>query len=100
FQHIWEHQKRSHLTWLYSITLCQKKTGFEVAKEILKAKPEQKILFITSFGDEIESKLDELGNTKSVTVLEKAFNSSILTEWLDQIIKEDTTDKILQLNRI
>lgn len=77
-----------------------KKTGFEVAKEILKAKPEQKILFITSFGDEIESKLDELGNTKSVTVLEKPFNSSILTEWLDQIIKEDTTDKILQLNRI
>ncbi|MEM3024213.1 MAG: response regulator [Candidatus Nitrosotenuis sp.] len=77
-----------------------KKTGFEVAKEILKAKPEQKILFITSFGDEIESKLDELGNTKSVTVLEKPFNSSILTEWLDQIIKEDTTNKILQLNRI
>lgn len=77
-----------------------KKTGFEVAKEILKVRPEQKILFITSFGDEVESRLDEFGNTKNIAVLEKPFNSSILTEWLDQIIKEDTTNKILQLNHI
>ncbi|MEO9308997.1 MAG: response regulator [Nitrososphaera sp.] len=76
-----------------------KKTGLDVAKEILKTKPEQKILFITSFGDEIESKLDEVGNTKNITVFEKPFNSSTLTEWLDQIIKDDTTNKILELNR-
>lgn len=77
-----------------------KKTGFEVAKEILKVRPEQKILFITGFGDEVESKLVELGNAKNIAVLEKPFNSSMLTEWLDQIIKEDTTNKILELNRI
>jgi DNA-binding NtrC family response regulator len=76
-----------------------KKTCLDVAKEILKTKPEQKILFITSFGDEIESKLDEVGNTKNITVFEKPFNSSTLTEWLDQIIKDDTTNKILELNR-
>ncbi|MEW6043611.1 MAG: response regulator [Thermoproteota archaeon] len=76
-----------------------KKTGFEVAKEILKVQPEQKILFITGFGDEIESKLDELGISKNIIVLEKPFNSSTLTEWLDRIIKEDTTKKILELSR-
>ncbi|MEM3063749.1 MAG: response regulator [Candidatus Nitrosotenuis sp.] len=76
-----------------------KKTGFEVAKEILKVRYDQRILFITGFGDEIEAKLDELGNTKNIAVLEKPFNSSTLTEWLDRIIKEDTTNKILELNR-
>lgn len=75
-----------------------KKTGIEVAKEIIKVKPKQKILFITGFGEEIESKLHEFGDSKNIIVLEKPFNSSSLTDALEHIIKEQTTDKILTMS--
>jgi two-component system cell cycle response regulator CpdR len=72
-----------------------KKTGFDVAKEILKVKPGQKILFITAFGDELESKIEELGNDKDISILEKPFNSSSLIEKIELVLKEETTNKIL-----
>jgi len=52
-----------------------KKTGFEVAKEILAMNREQRIIFITSFGEEIAQNLAELNGGDNVDVLEKPFNS-------------------------
>lgn len=72
-----------------------KKTGFDVAKEILKVRPSQKILFITGFGDELESKIEELGQEKDISILEKPFNSSSLIEKIEQVLKEETTNKVL-----
>ena len=72
-----------------------KKTGFDVAKEILKVRPNQKILFITGFGDELESKIEELGQGKDISILEKPFNSSSLIEKIELVLKEETTNKIL-----
>lgn len=50
-----------------------KKNGFETAKEILSMMPNQKILFITAFGDEILTKMDFKGN--NVGLIQKPFNS-------------------------
>jgi DNA-binding response OmpR family regulator len=72
-----------------------KKTGFEVAKEILGVKPSQKILFITGFGDEVESKIEELGKGANINVLEKPFNSSNLIEIIERHLKEELANKIL-----
>lgn len=72
-----------------------KKTGFDVAKEILKVRPSQKILFITGFGDELESKIVELGKDKDIGILEKPFNSSSLIEKIEQAFKEETNKVLL-----
>ncbi len=72
-----------------------KKTGFDVAKEILKVRPNQKILFITGFGDELESKIEELGQGKDISILEKPFNSSSLIEKIELVLKEETANKVL-----
>lgn len=63
-----------------------KKNGFETAKEILGMMPNQKILFITAFGDEILTKMDFKGN--NVGLIQKPFNSVDLVnkvEGLSQI---------------
>ena len=49
-----------------------KKDGVETAKEILGMVPNQKILFITAFGDSI-SKMDFEGN--NIELIQKPFNS-------------------------
>jgi DNA-binding response OmpR family regulator len=73
-----------------------KKTGFEVAKEILDITPSQKILFITGYGDEVEAKIDGLGKGKNISVLEKPFNSSKLIEIIEHYLKEELANKVLQ----
>jgi FixJ family two-component response regulator len=73
-----------------------KKTGFEVAKEILDITPNQKILFITGYGDEVEAKIDGLGKGKNISVLEKPFNSSKLIEIIEHYLKEELANKVLQ----
>lgn len=50
-----------------------KKNGYETAKEILSMMPNQKILFITAFGDEILTKMDFKGN--NIGLIQKPFNS-------------------------
>lgn len=50
-----------------------KMNGFETAKEILKMTPNQKILFITAFGDEVMTKMDFEG--PNIGLIQKPFNS-------------------------
>lgn len=50
-----------------------KKNGFETAREILGMVPNQKILFITAFGDEILTKMDFKGD--NIGLIQKPFNS-------------------------
>ena len=64
-----------------------KKNGFETAREILDMVPNQKILFITAFGDEILAKMNLKGD--NVGLIQKPFNS------LDLINK---VEGVLQLN--
>jgi CheY-like chemotaxis protein len=73
-----------------------KKTGLEAAKEILDANPKQKILFITGYGEEVETKAEGLGNGKNVSVLEKPFNSSKLIDIIENYLKEELANKVLQ----
>jgi len=64
-----------------------KKNGFETAREILDMVPNQKILFITAFGDEVLTKMDLKGD--NIGLIQKPFNS------LDLISK---VEGALQLN--
>ncbi|MCA2003204.1 MAG: response regulator [Candidatus Nitrosotenuis sp.] len=57
-----------------------KKNGLETAKEILQIRPDQRILFISSFGDELTPKLRALSNGTNIDVLEKPFNSQSLIQ--------------------
>ncbi|HEY8110795.1 MAG: response regulator [Nitrososphaerales archaeon] len=50
-----------------------KKNGFETAREILNMVPNQKILFITAFGDEVLTKMDFKG--PNIGLIQKPFNS-------------------------
>lgn len=50
-----------------------KKNGFETAREILQMVPNQKILFITAFGDDLQTKMGFMGN--NVGLIQKPFNS-------------------------
>ena len=63
-----------------------KKNGFDTAKEILAAKPGQPILFISSFGDELESKIQETG-WSNVQVMEKPFSAISLVNKVEGCIK-------------
>lgn len=64
-----------------------KKNGFDTAKEILTAKPTQSILFISSFGDELESKIQETGWGNNVQVVEKPFSAISLVSKVVECIK-------------
>lgn len=66
-----------------------KKNGFEVAQEIIQARPDQKILVITSFDDVISSKLKQSGLQKRVQVIEKPFNSSVLINRIEEEAKQE-----------
>ena len=70
-----------------------KKTGLDVAKEILNMRSDQKILFISSFGQELESKVAELG--RNIDVLEKPFNSSNLINKVEQEYEDEITHKVI-----
>jgi CheY-like chemotaxis protein len=72
-----------------------KKTGFEVAKAIHQTNPNQKMLIITSFEDELSSKLKEDGMHNYVEVIEKPFNSSILINKIEQEANQEKTNHIL-----
>lgn len=50
-----------------------KKDGFETAREILEMVPNQKILFITAFGEDLQKKTGHMGN--NVGLIQKPFNS-------------------------
>lgn len=72
-----------------------KKTGFEVAQEILQNKPDQKILIITSFDDTITAKLKQSGLQKSIQVIEKPFNSSVLINKIEEENKQELASHVL-----
>jgi two-component system cell cycle response regulator CpdR len=72
-----------------------KKTGFDVAQEILTARPNQKILIITSFDDTIAAKLKQIEGAKNIEVIEKPFNSSILINKIEQEAKQKATHVLI-----
>lgn len=65
-----------------------KKTGAQAAKEILAKNPNQKILFISGFGDEVESQIEEAGWRKNIQVVEKPFSSTSLVNKVEQVFQE------------
>lgn len=72
-----------------------KKNGFEAATEILEARPNQRILFITSFGDEVASRLSDLSRGDNVDYLEKPFNSISLIQKVELEIEEQNKTQIV-----
>ncbi|QLH08994.1 response regulator [Candidatus Nitrosotenuis sp. DW1] len=64
-----------------------KKNGFETAREILNITPNQKILFITAFGDEILTKMDFKG--PNVGLIQKPFNSIDLINKIEGLTQLD-----------
>ncbi len=74
-----------------------KKNGLETAKEILQIRPDQRILFISSFGDELTPKLRALSNGTNIDVLEKPFNSQSLIQKVEfEIEGQVQTGLVLQ----
>lgn len=74
-----------------------KKNGLETAKEILQIRPDQRILFISSFGDELTPKLRALSNGTNIDVLEKPFNSQSLIQKVEfEIEGQVPTGLVLQ----
>ena len=77
-----------------------KKNGFETAREILSMVPNQKILFITAFGDEILTKMDLRGD--NIGLIQKPFNSLDLinkvegVSQLNEGIKYQSNTKLFQ----
>lgn len=71
-----------------------KKNGFDTAKEILSINPNQKILFISGFGDEIESKIQEAGWSKNIQVVEKPFSAVSLVSKVEQEFKQEPSKKL------
>lgn len=65
-----------------------KKNGLDVAKEILEQNPNQNLFFISSFGDEVESKIADLGWNKKVQFVEKPFSSDGLVKKVEKQFKE------------
>lgn len=65
-----------------------KKNGLEAAKVILEQNPSQNICFISSFGDEVESKIVDLGWDKKVQFVEKPFSSDDLVKKVEKQFKE------------
>jgi CheY-like chemotaxis protein len=72
-----------------------KKDGFEAAQEILKARPNQKIIVITSFDDTIASKLRQNDLDKTIEVIEKPFNSSVLINKIEQCATQEKASHVL-----
>lgn len=72
-----------------------KKNGFETAKEILAVKPDQRILFITSFGEKMTTMLSELSNGTNIDIIEKPFNSISLIQKIEYEIQEQDTSSVL-----
>lgn len=64
-----------------------KKNGFETAKEILGMTPNQKILFITAFGDEVLTKMDFKG--PNIGLIQKPFNSVDLINKVEGLLQLD-----------
>ena len=65
-----------------------KMNGLEAAKEIFAKNKNQNICFISSFGDELESKLADLGWGNRVQFVEKPFSSSSLVKKVERQFKE------------
>ncbi|HEX9845450.1 MAG TPA: response regulator [Candidatus Nitrosotenuis sp.] len=72
-----------------------KKTGFDVAKEILETKPNQKIMIITGFDDEISAKLKQSDMGKNIEVIEKPFNSSVLINKIERETMKEKASHVL-----
>lgn len=70
-----------------------KKNGFDVAKEILTANQNQKILFISGFGEEVESKIEDAGWRKNIQVIEKPFSAVTLMSKVEQECKGEITNR-------
>lgn len=64
-----------------------KKNGFETAREILSMAPNQKILFITAFGDEVLTKMDFKG--PNIGLIQKPFNSVDLINKVEGLTQLD-----------
>ena len=64
-----------------------KKNGFETAREILNMIPNQKILFITAFGDEVLTKMDFKG--PNIGLIQKPFNSVDLINKVEGLTQLD-----------
>ena len=65
-----------------------KMNGLEAARQIMEINPNQNILFISSFGDELESKIAELGWGKKIQFVEKPFSSVSLVNKVEKQIRE------------
>lgn len=65
-----------------------KKNGFEAAKEIMAINPTQCIFFISSFGDEIASKIAEMGWKEKTQFVEKPFSSAVLLNKVEKQHRE------------
>lgn len=65
-----------------------KKNGLEAAKEIMEINPNQSIVFISSFGDQLESMILDLGWENKVQFVEKPFSSVDLANKVEKQFKE------------
>ena len=65
-----------------------KLNGLDAAKKILEQTPNQNSCFISSFGDELESKIADLGWDKKVQFVEKPFSSASLVKKVEHQFKE------------
>jgi two-component system cell cycle response regulator CpdR len=73
-----------------------KKNGFETAKEILSMVPNQKILFITAFGDEVLTKMDFKGD--NIGLIQKPFNSLELINKVEGFLQLNDGIKVYHSN--
>lgn len=72
-----------------------KRNGFDTAKEILAVRPDQRILFITSFGDKVTPMLKGLSKGTNIDIIEKPFNSASLIQKIEYEIQEQDGAKVL-----
>lgn len=61
-----------------------KKNGFETARDILDLVPNQKILFITAFGDEVLTQMKLKG--ENIGLIQKPFNSVDLINKVEGVL--------------
>lgn len=77
-----------------------KKNGFETARDILEMVPNQRILFITAFGDEVLTQMKLKG--ENIGLIQKPFNSVDLISKvegdtnLDEGVKFQPSEKLSQ----
>ena len=65
-----------------------KKNGIDAAKEIFAINPKQNIVFISGFGEQLESQIEDLGWGKKVQVIEKPFSSVALVNKVERQYSE------------